>query len=141
MKTTTNAFIFHKNKLLLILHKKANIWMHPGGHVEENETITKAIHREIKEETNLDIKILNKEKEPDKPFMIWTHKKNNEEIQRIEYIAEPTNPKEIKIQEEEILNYKWITKKELQEIKTIPRIKELAIKSFEEYEEIKKQSK
>lgn len=115
--------------------------MHPGGHVEENETITKAIHREIKEETNLDIKILNKEKEPDKPFMIWTHKKNNEEIQRIEYIAEPTNPKEIKIQEEEILNYKWITKKELQEIKTIPRIKELAIKSFEEYEEIKKQSK
>ncbi len=48
MKITTNAFVFYENKLLVIHHKKLNIWLHPGGHVDENESFFEALLREIK---------------------------------------------------------------------------------------------
>lgn len=62
-KATVGAVLFHPNgdrsKILLT---KRNIepfkdyWCFPGGHVEENEKLIKAVEREIKEETNLSFK-------------------------------------------------------------------------------------
>lgn len=54
-----DALIVQDNKILLI--NRANepfksFWALPGGHVDWDETITNAIHREVKEETNLDVK-------------------------------------------------------------------------------------
>lgn len=37
-------------KLLLVHHKKANLWLPPGGHVEVNEHPTQTVMREMKEE-------------------------------------------------------------------------------------------
>ena len=37
--------------------KWGNLWVVPGGHIEYGETIEEAIKREMKEETNLDIKL------------------------------------------------------------------------------------
>ncbi len=39
-----------KKSLLLILHKKAGLWLLPGGHVEKNEHPYKTVEREIQEE-------------------------------------------------------------------------------------------
>ncbi|HIH15019.1 MAG TPA: NUDIX domain-containing protein [Nanoarchaeota archaeon] len=60
MKTnlTVGAYIIHEDKLLLILHNKLQIWLPPRGHIEPNETPDQAVIREVKEEVNLDIELL-----------------------------------------------------------------------------------
>lgn len=59
MKITCTAFVFHKNKTLFIYHKEKDRWMHPGGHLEEGEDFDETLKREIKEETNLEVEILD----------------------------------------------------------------------------------
>lgn len=43
-------------KILLLEHQKGHI-SYPKGHVEENETELQTAEREVKEETNIDVKI------------------------------------------------------------------------------------
>lgn len=42
------------NELLLVDHKKAELWLPPGEHVELNEYPRKTVKREIKEELGID---------------------------------------------------------------------------------------
>ncbi|MCX6709315.1 MAG: NUDIX domain-containing protein [Candidatus Woesearchaeota archaeon] len=55
MKTdlVVSAYIFNQDKVLLIHHKKLNLWLPVGGHIDKDETPDEAILREIKEETPL----------------------------------------------------------------------------------------
>lgn len=46
-------------KVLLHKHKKLNIWIGVGGHVEKEENPEQAVIREAKEETNLEITLVN----------------------------------------------------------------------------------
>ncbi|HVZ67797.1 MAG TPA: NUDIX domain-containing protein [Patescibacteria group bacterium] len=58
---TISAWILTKTeptKILLILHKKFNKWIQPGGHIEEFENPIDAVIREAKEETGIDISFL-----------------------------------------------------------------------------------
>lgn len=53
------VILMQGSKILLIRHQKGDstYWLIPGGGVDFGETIQKCALREIKEETNLDIKI------------------------------------------------------------------------------------
>ena len=58
------AAVIMKNDLFLIANRSfednsQGIWEFPGGKVEENETFTSALIREIKEELSLNIKVGN----------------------------------------------------------------------------------
>ena len=58
------AAVINKNDLFLIANRSFDdnsqgIWEFPGGKVEENETFTSALVREIKEELSLNIKVGN----------------------------------------------------------------------------------
>ena len=58
------AAVIMKNDLFLIANRSfednsQGIWEFPGGKVEENETFTAALMREIKEELSLNIKVGN----------------------------------------------------------------------------------
>ncbi|HVT01315.1 MAG TPA: NUDIX domain-containing protein [Patescibacteria group bacterium] len=58
---TVSAWILTKTKpakVLLILHKKFNKWIQPGGHIEEFENPIDAVIREAKEESGIDISFL-----------------------------------------------------------------------------------
>jgi 8-oxo-dGTP diphosphatase len=63
-RLAVKAFIVDKNKLLILkraskdIHKPS-IWELPGGRLEEGEDPHQGIKREVKEETGLDIEILN----------------------------------------------------------------------------------
>lgn len=46
-------------KVLLVFHKKFNLWIQPGGHIEKFEDPVKAAIRETLEETGIDISFLN----------------------------------------------------------------------------------
>jgi 8-oxo-dGTP pyrophosphatase MutT (NUDIX family) len=52
---TVAVFVNQKEKTLLLHHKKLNMWLPPGGHVESHESPDMAALREVKEETGLDI--------------------------------------------------------------------------------------
>jgi 8-oxo-dGTP diphosphatase len=47
------------NEILLLKHKKFNVWLPPGGHVEENELIHEAAIREVEEEAGVHIEFIN----------------------------------------------------------------------------------
>ena len=48
-------------RILLVHHKKFNVWLQPGGHVERDENPLAAAVRETKEETGIDISFLLKQ--------------------------------------------------------------------------------
>ena len=56
-KLRTTGIIIKDNKLLVQKSKKFDGYILPGGHIELGELSSNAIIREIKEETNLDVKI------------------------------------------------------------------------------------
>ncbi len=60
---TVDVFIVYDKKVLLIFHKKHNMWLQIGGHIELNEDPDEALFREVKEECGLDIEVIGK-KEP-----------------------------------------------------------------------------
>jgi 8-oxo-dGTP pyrophosphatase MutT (NUDIX family) len=60
---TASAIILTKElprKILLVYHKKYNVWIQPGGHVERSENPVEAVVREVKEETGINISFLLK---------------------------------------------------------------------------------
>ncbi len=52
------VFIVRKNKVLLRIHDKLDIWLSVGGHIELSEDPNEAAIREVKEEVGLDITIV-----------------------------------------------------------------------------------
>ena len=53
------AYVFDSDKVLLVLHKKLGLWLPVGGHIDDDELPDDAVKREIFEETNLKVKVLN----------------------------------------------------------------------------------
>jgi len=59
-RVTVDAIIEENHKILLVQRGKppfVDSWALPGGHIELGEIVEDAVTREIKEETNLDVKI------------------------------------------------------------------------------------
>jgi len=63
------GYVIKDNSVLLVYHKKIGMWLPPGGHIEKHETPEEALVREIKEETGLEVEIINQVK-PDKKFSV-----------------------------------------------------------------------
>ena len=139
MRQVTRTFLRNSEwKYLMVRHNKKDYWTLPGGHIEEWEDIYKAIKREIKEELNLEIKILwNKIgfeieniKEKSAPICIYKIDFLNENwknIKKIEYIfLSEIKSWEIKIQNEEIAEYRFFSKDEVLNLdNTFLQIKEI----------------
>ena len=56
---TATAYIVYGNKVLLHQHKKHHFWLGVGGHIELDEEPNQAIIREAREESGLDITLLD----------------------------------------------------------------------------------
>lgn len=54
-----SVFIVHRDKVLLIYHKKYKEWLPIGGHIELDEDPEEALYREIKEESGLKVRVLS----------------------------------------------------------------------------------
>ncbi len=58
------GYVIKNGKILLMHHKKLDLWLPPGGHMEQNELPEESLKREIKEETGLEVSIDNTIKYP-----------------------------------------------------------------------------
>ncbi len=147
MKThlTVAGYPIKDNKTLLVHHVKTRLWLPAGGHIEKNETPDDALKRELKDELGIDIKILNVIPIPKKgnileqlavPFYCNTHTLIDHIHYCAFYICELlTN--NIKIDEKEILDYDWFSKKDLNKEYIPMDVKNIGYLAFKKYEEIK----
>lgn len=56
---TVTCYIIEKSLVLLLWHAKLQKWLPPGGHLEENENPITGLHREVLEETGLEIELIS----------------------------------------------------------------------------------
>ena len=138
------GYIFHENKVLLVKHKKLGLWLPVGGHIEENETPDDALLREVKEETGLDIEILNQSSIPLEgnakrnlatPFYSNVHSVGDHDHSCFYYIARALNPEEIRINKE-LRDYGWFSRKGLDKDFVPIDVRNQALRAFEIFGEL-----
>ena len=142
---TATGIVFNKSKqILMIFHKKLNVWLPPGGHIEENELPTKAVIREIFEETGIKVEVLQIENkiltlsyndctELEKPFILlleniegnWKHN----HIDMV-YICKALNENVI-LQKAEVNDIGWFEINQVEKLKTFENVKQSIQKAFE----------
>jgi 8-oxo-dGTP pyrophosphatase MutT (NUDIX family) len=54
-----SGFLVEDGKVLLVLHKRFEKWVPPGGHIEPQETFAQAACREFREETGLQVEAVS----------------------------------------------------------------------------------
>ena len=133
------GYIFHKNKVLLVHHKKLNLWLPAGGHIDKDETPDEALTREIKEETGIKIEILNKNDMPIEgnvkenlgvPFHANVHSVGDHEHCCLFYICKALNPEKLEINKE-LKNFKWFSDDELYNKEVPLDVRNIGLKAFE----------
>jgi len=107
MIKVTCAVIVVRDKVLVVQRGEnmsmPNKWEFPGGKIEPNETEQDCILREIKEELNIEIQLIQK-------LNPSTFHYPNQSIQLIPFLANHTSGE---LQLTEHKNHQWLEKKEL----------------------------
>lgn len=136
------AFIVRGNEVLFLNHKKLDMWLMPGGHVEDGETPDETAVRETLEETGFEIDIIGEERSFEgfsaidipTPFNINLH-----EIEKghwhcdFQYIAEIKGKvKEYEYSDEDI---KWLSEEEIdsEEYEMPENVRRTALKALEKF--------
>lgn len=146
---TASAYIVYKingkSKVLLHIHRKWKHWLGFGGHVEKNENPQQAIIREVKEESNLNIKLLLQKKkflkdkhrrELSAPFTMLEIKIPKRKKEKAHchidfvYFATATEISSLKVEEK----YGWFSKEELKAMKLEQDVAYAAFSAIEFFE-------
>ena len=122
VKIIVKALIRKGDKFLVLRRSsddvsRPNLWDFPGGNLEKDEHILKALKREVKEESSVRIKNL-------RPLHIISgeYKKNNFFWVMVGYIADYSSGK-VKISHEH-RDFRWVTKKEFLKLKSANYLRE-----------------
>ena len=112
------AIVVEDGKVLLVKHN-AGHWDFPKGHVEEGETEIETAIREVKEETNIDIKI-----EKENKYISEYSPKENVMKTVIYFIGEKVGGED-KPQIEEVSDVEWVDVNKAVERKKKKKSKEI----------------
>ena len=103
MHFTVAVFVVWEGKVLLHLHRKLNMWLPPGGHIEQGELPDDAAVREVLEETGVEVELMGKRRE-DVEDPVQLHRPAGVQLENIGpghqhidliYFASPRNSTEI----------------------------------------------
>ncbi len=144
MKTdmTVAGYLIYKEKVLLIHHKKLNLWLPVGGHMEQNETPDDALRREFKEEVNLEIKILNESDIPFKgnikrnlatPFYSNVHNVGDHDHSCLFYVCTADDIDGLEANLDELKDLAWFSKEDLNQSHVPIDVRNIALKAFQIY--------
>jgi len=101
-------FDYHKEKIMLVDHIKAELWLPAGGHVEKNEHPNATVEREIQEELNMPAQFFT-----NAPFFITqtvtVGKTAGHTDVSLWYLLTSDSEKPIKYDPGEFNGYKWFT--------------------------------
>lgn len=138
------AFIVKEGEILFIRHEKHDVWLQPGGHVEDRETPDEAAIREAMEEVGLKVEILE-EFRPEKSFENMSEdlpQPFNVNLHRIEdghwhldfqYIVKPVDG--LNEQEYSDESIKWFSREELENksLDTPENARKTALRALEKF--------
>ncbi|MDQ3019640.1 MAG: NUDIX domain-containing protein [Bacteroidota bacterium] len=95
-------------KFLILKHKKGH-WSFAKGHREEDETAIETAKRELHEEAGIDnVEFLSKRILIEENY-IFLNKNNDKVSKSVDYFIAKSLTKKVKIDNKEIINYKWCT--------------------------------
>jgi 8-oxo-dGTP diphosphatase len=101
-----------EKKLLLIKHRKAGLWLPPGGHVEKNENPVDTVKREIQEELETTAQFIS-----NKPFFITITQTVNIDAGHIDvslwYLLKGDSSATFVFNKREMDGYKWFSFEEI----------------------------
>ena len=136
------AFIVHENKVLLRMHDKLKFWLSIGGHIELDEDPIEAIHREVKEEVGLDIKILGEADGPQDgtkylipPKFLNRHhigKEGHEHVVFVYFATSDTGNITQSLNEHERSETRWVSIEELKNMDLVPNVRFYAEEALKE---------
>lgn len=125
------VFSPEKSKVLLVDHKKAELWLPPGGHVEPNEDPKETVSREAKEELGIEAEFLF-----EKPLFVTVTKTVGNVIPHTDvslWYALKWNPDDPLIYDKDEFNQiKWFWINEIPFEKSDPHLRRF-IKKMREY--------
>ncbi len=135
---TVGVYIVFKNKVLIRLHEKYNMWIHVGGHVELDEDPVTAAIRECKEEVGLDVTIHDSNQNPEKmepharylpnPAHMNIHYVGGTAHQHIDLIYYASSAMDDVVPENVTDAWRWLTKEEVENHSEMsPMIKSYAL--------------
>jgi|TARA_B100000315_G_scaffold249177_1_gene280003 8-oxo-dGTP pyrophosphatase MutT (NUDIX family) len=120
------VFIKEKEPIYLLLHYEEGHWDFPKGHIEEKETDTETVKREVGEETGIkDIEIIPNFKEKIQYFFKFKKELISKEV--VFYLAK-TNTKQVKLSFEHI-GFGWLPYEKAIEQLTYKNAKEILKKA------------
>jgi len=129
------AVILYKDKnedeasILLVKNQKGRFWSFPKGHVELWENEKETAVREIKEETDLDVEILDNFREISDYCPFGKIRK------RVVFFLAAAKTNKVKIQESEIESYTWVKLSEAKKVCTYDNDLRVIDKAREYYED------
>ncbi len=140
-----DVFIVHKDKVLLRMHDKYNLWLVPGGHVELDETPDQAAIREVQEEVGINITLVSPRKIPTNidderftelptPWHINIHDVNDSHrhVSLVYFATSETDAIVNSLNEHERTESRWVNKEELDTMDLIPNIRFYAEEALKE---------
>ncbi len=119
-KSVGCIIVNNENKVLVVYEKFAKFWGFPKGHVEANENEVQTATREVKEEVGLDV-VIDTNYRYEINYLVKDGKVNKTVVF---YKASLINDI-VKLQEEEILDYKWCIFDEVNSILGFDNLKEV----------------
>lgn len=120
-----------KNEVLLI-HHNAGHWDFPKGHVEEGETEIQTAIREVKEETNIDVKVNGEYR------YVTKYSPKEDVIKEVVYFLAKNISNNKEAQLEEVSEVKWFNFQDAIERITYENSKEILVKLIKDLKEAKK---
>jgi len=123
------CIVLNEGKVLLVKHLKGH-WDFPKGHIEKNETEVETAIREVKEETNIDVKI-NENFRYEKKYIT-----DDLKLKEVTFFLAQKVGGELLEQETEISEVKWVTFEEAFNLITFDNSKELLLKVLKDTKNI-----
>jgi len=132
---TVTTYIVHEKKVLLHFHKKLNLWLAIGGHIDDNELPEETALREIVEEAGLVATLYN----PDKQLGVSDIKQLfrpmhillediTETHKHIDFIYYATSQSNVlNPQEGETADLKWFTADEIEKLDAPENVKAISL--------------